>query len=233
MNRTDRLYAIVEHLRSRAPRSVRASDLAARFEVSTRTIERDLLALQESGVPISAQPGPGGGYSLDPAGTLPPLNFTPAEAVAIATALNAAGQIPFSAAARNALDKLVAAMGNTSRQDARALAERVRLAPSARPSAPGAVSGVLEGALLRSVAIELDYRARDGRESTRVVEPAAVFATANGWYLLAWCRTRQGARSFRLDRIVRARELPERIEPRPLQGLLAALPFETQIAPLP
>src|SRR5438132_1953816 len=46
VNRTDRLYALVEELRSRAPRLMRASELAARFEVTTRTIERDLLALQ-------------------------------------------------------------------------------------------------------------------------------------------------------------------------------------------
>jgi predicted DNA-binding transcriptional regulator YafY len=77
MNRTDRLYALVEELRSRAPRMMRAADLATRFEVTTRTIERDLLALQEAGVPIWAQPGPGGGYSLNVDATLPPLNLTP------------------------------------------------------------------------------------------------------------------------------------------------------------
>jgi len=64
MNRTDRLYALVEELRARAPRTVRAVALATHFEVSTRTIERDLLALQEAGVPIWAQPGPGGGYGI-------------------------------------------------------------------------------------------------------------------------------------------------------------------------
>jgi len=65
VNRTDRLYALVDELRARAPRLVRANDLAKRFEVTTRTIERDLLALQEAGVPIWAQRGPGGGYALN------------------------------------------------------------------------------------------------------------------------------------------------------------------------
>jgi len=73
MNRTDRLYALVEELRARAPRTVRAVVLAQHFEVSTRTIERDLLALQEAGVPIWAQPGPGGGYGLNVETTLPPF----------------------------------------------------------------------------------------------------------------------------------------------------------------
>jgi predicted DNA-binding transcriptional regulator YafY len=72
VNRTDRLYALVEELRARAPRLMRASELAERFEVTTRTIERDLLALQEAGVPIWAQPGPGGGYGLNADTSLPP-----------------------------------------------------------------------------------------------------------------------------------------------------------------
>src|SRR5215211_7403000 len=76
VNRTDRLYAIVEVLRATAPRARTARQLAERFEVSARTIERDISALQQSGVPIWATPGPGGGYSVDPEMTLPPLNLT-------------------------------------------------------------------------------------------------------------------------------------------------------------
>src|SRR6266576_856466 len=72
VNRTDRLYAIVELLRATAPRARAARDLADRFEVSARTIERDISALQQSGVPIWATSGPGGGYSVDPEMTLPP-----------------------------------------------------------------------------------------------------------------------------------------------------------------
>src|SRR4029078_947831 len=82
MNRTDRLYALVEELRARAPRTMRAVELAQRFSVSTRTIERDLLALQEAGVPIWAQPGPGGGYRLDVGTTLPPPERNHGAAVA-------------------------------------------------------------------------------------------------------------------------------------------------------
>src|SRR4051812_12000104 len=75
VNRTDRLYAIVEDLRAIAPRPRTARNLATRYEVSVRTIERDISALQQAGVPIYATTGRRGGYSLDPAMTLPPLNF--------------------------------------------------------------------------------------------------------------------------------------------------------------
>src|SRR5205823_5829929 len=68
VNRTDRLYAIVELLRATAPRARAARDLADRFEVSVRTIERDISSLQQSGVPIWATPGPGGGYYVDRSG---------------------------------------------------------------------------------------------------------------------------------------------------------------------
>ena len=87
MNRTDRLYALVEELRAVSPRPRSARQLAARYEVSTRTIERDILALQESGVPIYAEPGRCGGYVIDKTRTLPPMNFTAAEMVAIAVSL--------------------------------------------------------------------------------------------------------------------------------------------------
>ena len=66
MNRTDRLYAIVEELRAAAPRSRTVAQLAERFEVTSRTMHRDLLALQTAGVPCWSQPGPGGGYTIDP-----------------------------------------------------------------------------------------------------------------------------------------------------------------------
>src|ERR671917_18173 len=129
MNRVDRLYAVVEELRAAGPRGRNARRLAERFEVSVRTIERDILALQEAGVPISAQVGRRGGYLLDRSMTLPPLNFTPAEAVATAIGLRRLDDTPWARDARSALLKIVAA------DRARKLADGVRLLtqPVSRP----------------------------------------------------------------------------------------------------
>ncbi|WP_238433972.1 helix-turn-helix transcriptional regulator [Micromonospora tarensis] len=96
MNRTDRLYALVEELRAVSPRPRSARWLAVRFEVSSRTIERDIGALQQAGVPIWAEPGRTGGYVLDRAHTLPPVNLTAAEAVAMAVALHRLAGTPFA-----------------------------------------------------------------------------------------------------------------------------------------
>ena len=225
MNRTDRLYALVEELRARAPRTMPATDLAERFGVTTRTIERDLLALQEAGVPIWARPGPGGGYGLNVDFTLPPVNLTPAEATALATALAATPTMPFAEAGRFALKKLAAVMAASPRGTAYKLVNQIRVAQRlGSPVDP--VSRDIQQALLDSVAVELTYRDGRDRETIRVVEPAGLFGTGNGWYLAAWCRLHQAARIFRLDRIAQATLTGESIVPRSLDAMLRELPYE-------
>jgi len=223
LNRTDRLYAIVEAMRSRAPRPVRAMDMARRFEVSVRTIERDLASLQHAGVPIWAQPGPGGGYAVDPSTTLPPLNLTPDEATAIAVALAATSPMPFAAAGRSALQKLTAVMSLRQLQAATALTDRVLLAgPEAETQTQEAQ--VVEEGLRLSRALEIDYRDAEGTSTTRTVEPTALLRGHAGWYLIGWCRMRQDGRSFRLDRIDRATLTPEVVTPRPVEEVLGEFP---------
>ncbi len=142
VNRTDRLYALVEDLRASAPRPQSARQLAARYEVSSRTIERDILALQESGAPVYAEPGRRGGYAIDKTMTLPPVNFTAAEMVAIAVALARDEGTPFAAATRSALRKVLAVAPAAQTAQAAQLIDRVRLVGAARPgqdaSAPAA-----------------------------------------------------------------------------------------------
>ena len=127
MNRTDRLYALVEELRAASPRSRTARQLAQRFEVSVRTIERDLSALGQAGVPLATKQGRAGGYSLDRSMSLPPLNFTPREAAAVAVALSRRDHVLFAKDARSALHKIVAAMPERAIEEARAAASKLRL----------------------------------------------------------------------------------------------------------
>jgi predicted DNA-binding transcriptional regulator YafY len=228
MNRTDRLYALVEELRARAPRPMRAAELAARFEVSTRTIERDLLALQEAGVPIWAQPGPGGGYSLNPDTTLPPLNLTPEEAVALATALAAMPAMPFANAGRSALGKLSAVMAAAPRDTASHLASRIRVTPLAEQQA-SPIWETVQQALLQPETLQITYEDRSGVVTERIVEPAGLLGTNNGWFLVAWCRLRQGPRTFRLDRMAHAARTGETISPPDLDALLDELPHDLAV----
>src|SRR5207302_3487141 len=103
-----------------------ATELAAKFEVTTRTVKRDISALQQARVPIFSTPGRGGGYGmLKPAGLLRPVTFTAAEAVAIATALRTQADLPFATDGAAALTKVNRAMSPGASEAAKALTARV------------------------------------------------------------------------------------------------------------
>ncbi len=208
---------MVEELRAIAPRARTAHQLAERFEVSVRTIERDISALQQSGVPLWATPGPGGGYAIDPAMTLPPLNLDAAEATAIAVALATSGPIPFGDAARTALRKLVVAMSAASRDDARELVARIHLLQQRGQLDRTPIVRAVETAVAERRVLELDYVDRTGqRTERRLVEPYGLAGAEHHWYLMAWCRLRDGGRTFRFDRIRAARVTDETAPPREL-----------------
>jgi predicted DNA-binding transcriptional regulator YafY len=204
VNRTDRLYALVEELRACAPRSRTSRQLADRFEVSVRTVERDLSALQQAGLPIFATPGPGGGYAIDKTHTLPPVNFTPEEAAAVAIALARPGASPFADALRSAMHKVVAAMPADQAEAAHRLADRVHLFSHPSDRQPSAAR-TIEEAMRAAGVVEMTYEDRKGQPTSRVVEPIAMVGSGEAWYLVAYCRLRSDHRSFRLDRITTAR----------------------------
>jgi predicted DNA-binding transcriptional regulator YafY len=227
VNRLERLYAVAEELRAAAPRARTARSLAERFEVSVRTIERDLLALQEAGVPIWATPGPGGGYTVDPAMTLPPVNLTGDEAIAVALALARSGDLPFAGAARSALVKLAAVMAHGEREAARTLSRRIGLMHRRRSALDGPVARAVETAIADRRVLVIDYVDREGRTTEqRVIEPVGLSISDDGlWYLLGWCRLRQGARVFRVDRIDAATLVDELAPERPFDELYPDAPF--------
>lgn len=209
MNRTDRLYALVEELRAVAPRPRSARWLAERFEVSSRTIERDLSALQQSGVPIWAQPGRTGGYCLDVSHTLAPLGFTVDEALAVAISLEMLSTSPFRAAASSALRKVVAVMNDRHLAETVELAARVHLltdGPVAESVAESSdeLARVLARALRTGHVLRISYADKNGARSTREVEPMGWVGRGPHWYLIAWCRDRDAIRAFRGDRIASA-----------------------------
>ena len=214
MNRTDRLYALVEELRAVAPRPRSATWLAARFEVSSRTIERDLSALQQAGVPIWAEPGRTGGYCIDRSHTLAPLGFTVDEALAVTIGLGMLSTSPFRSAAGSALGKVLAVM------EERSLKETVHLAAQVHLLDDGRTAGAppeLTSALRTGSVLEISYRDRDGVETRREVEPLAYVGRGLDWYLIGWCRLRGGVRAFRSDRIAHAEPTGERAERRELR----------------
>ena len=208
MNRTDRLVAMVLRLQGR--RVVRASELAAHFGITERTVYRDIAALGEAGVPISGEAGVG--YSLLKGYSLPPVMFTADEA----TSLFVGGELvkqftdaSLQAPMVSALDKLRAVLPRDRQDHVERLVQRTLVyGQSRRHAAPEAADQrwllpVQQGVVLRRV-LRMTYQGRARAEEThRDVEPLGVAFYGGAWYLVAWCRLRQDHRNFRIDRIRR------------------------------
>jgi predicted DNA-binding transcriptional regulator YafY len=215
VNRTDRLYGLVEELRAVSPRPRSARRLAERFEVSVRTIERDLAALQQSGLPIWAEPGRTGGYVIDASATLGPAGFTLDEALAVLIGLGALRHSPFRQSARTAARKMLAVMPDRDAARASAFASRVHFLESDEDTT---VPVEFAEALRADRVVQLRYQDAGGAESSRDVEPLGSIEKAGQWYLIAWCRLRQGVRAFRGDRMLSVRVTDERPPVRTLRA---------------
>lgn len=202
MKRAERLHALSETLRRSGARGISAARLAREFEVSVRTIHRDLDALENSGAPIWSRPGPGGGYGLAKSASLPPVTFSPAQAVALMAAVSAAPDAPYADLAAAGVRKIMDVLDPKTRAQADELAHRVWV--NVPPSSSRAVRSALEEGMAEQRVIRLRYTSRDGTTTTRDVEPV-LFASTNGrWYLIGWCCLRDAMRWFAVEGIERA-----------------------------
>jgi len=187
-----------------------------------RTIERDLSALQQSGLPIWAEPGRAGGYVIDASATLGPAGFTLEEALAVLIGLGALGRSPFRQSARTAARKVLAVMPDRDAVRASAFASRVHFLESEEDTtAPVEFAEALRADRV----VQLRYRDADGAESRRDVEPLGSIEKDGQWYLIAWCRLRQGVRAFRGDRMLSVRVTDERPPVRTLRAEDLTIPY--------
>jgi predicted DNA-binding transcriptional regulator YafY len=217
--RADRLVATLLLMQARG--RVTAAELAAELEVSVATARRDLDALAAAGVPVYPQPGRGGGWQLVGGARTDLSGLTAAEAQALF--LLAGPATPVTPVVRSALRKLVRALPETFRADARAAADAVVVDPArwgeSDPERPAVVE-LLQAATVRRCKVRLAYARRPGAEPTeRLVDPWGLVDKAETWYLVAG--TERGRRTFRVDRIVAA-EVTDQPADRPAGLELAA-----------
>lgn len=227
MTRLERLHAITEEIRLRAPRPVSAAWLAEELGVTRRTIERDLATLRAAGLPLLAEPGRRGGQRLHPSAVLPPLNLTDREATALLVALTIVDGMPYTAAGRSASSKLRRGLSDATATATRDLCERIRVTQPSPTGIDRRIMQVLEDAVASATVVRLDYTDGHGHRTTREVEGAGFLGAGDGWYLGAWCRLRQDRRMFRLDRIEKATLTKERAPLRDLDDILGWLPAPT------
>jgi predicted DNA-binding transcriptional regulator YafY len=203
MRRKSRLFALAEYLRGRRT-GVTADQLAERFGVTVRTIYRDLDALRDASLPVQAERGPGGGYALDRAYTLPPVNFTPREAAVLVVLGRFATEtrlVPFVDTLESALSKVRGAL--TAGQQREALAHAEKLTFAAVPALPTrpAVRRVIEEAWFEQRAIRVKYRRGDGSPNERTVRITRVLMERTMTILECEDIETQETRGVRLDRI--------------------------------
>ena len=202
MNRIDRLFAILLELQHR--RRIRAKDLARQFEVSKRTIYRDMSALNQMGIPLAALPGEG--FELVEGYYLPPLMFTESEAVALVLGSRLLAQQSRGALAQSAdsaLAKIKVALPDPVRARSEALTNIIGfITPRAKFDLDDPQLLLIQNAIQERRILHLLYRGYRKEEVTqRDVEPHQLFYADGVWYLEAYCRLRKGMRDFRVTRM--------------------------------
>lgn len=186
MNRTDRLYALREELRRAGSAGRTAERLSRLFEVSIRTVKRDISALQQGGFPVYARSGPGGGYVVDAAATLPPVNFTDAEASGLAAAVTAHRGQPFDSHARAALAKVLSVMDAATQERTVALGSRIWIDQAESPGDVH-VRRAIEQTLHERRVLSLSYL--DDEVATYRIDPVLLAHTRGYWWVVRRCRT--------------------------------------------
>ena len=198
MRRADRLFRIVQLLRSGRLKTARA--LAERLQVSERTIYRDIVDLQLAGQPIEGEAGVG--YTLRREFDLPPLMFAPEELTALVLGMRlvkAWGGAENATAAGAALARIEAVLPP---ELAASLDAILLYAPGFQmPQALRRLLDRLHAACAARHVLSFAYTRLNGEPSHRTVRPLALYCWSGTWTLVAWCELRKDFRTFRLDRI--------------------------------
>jgi predicted DNA-binding transcriptional regulator YafY len=203
MNRIDRVSAILIQLQSR--RVVKASDIADRFNISLRTVYRDVKTLEEAGIPIIGEAGVG--YSIMDGYRLPPVMFTREEATAFLTAEKFVEKLtdaPTMEHHKSAMYKIRAILKTAEKNLLEDIDSKIEvLRNHAQPEVDNKdhIQTLLNNISQKKV-LTLDYFANHSQEHTkRDIEPIGIFFKDGYWHLIAYCRMRNDYRDFRIDRI--------------------------------
>ena len=215
MNRIDRVSAILIHLQTK--KFVTAEEIANRFEISKRTIYRDLKALEEAGVPLGAEPGRG--YYLVDGYHLPPVMFTHEEASAMLTAEKMVEKLTDRSVSGNfqsAMMKIRSVLPDREKQYISDLNANIEVLYNMKTEFPNNYMSNIQFALANKQTLTIDYKSIYKNEQTidRIIEPMGICFYSLTWHLIGWCRMRNEYRDFRVDRITKLVINQETFKPR-------------------
>jgi predicted DNA-binding transcriptional regulator YafY len=203
-----RVLAMLELLQDRP--GITGPRLAEELGVTPRTIRRYVTTLHEMGIPVEPMTGRMGGYWLRPGFRMPPLMFSPEEAIGLAIALlgtRTTTDVELPAPVTQALKKIERVLPRDladrieTIRSSMLLPEPNQLPTSAFPN-PNVLASLAQ-ATITSKRCWMRYGRADGDESAREIEPYGIVVHYGRWYLHGWCHLRKGTRTFRIDRIRR------------------------------
>ena len=211
MNKLDRVSAILVRLQSR--RIVTAQQMAEQFNVSLRTIYRDIRVLEESGVPVVGSAGYG--YSLMEGYRLPPLMFTTEEAISFLMAekiVSSQADRDSYDLYRSGMDKIRAVLRETEKDILKDIDDLIQTGERhyIRPPQPPNVLHPLLQCIIKKKRAEMEYHANYNQEiSRRIIEPVGIvyMNESESWYILAYCLLRNDYRTFKISRVREIRSL--------------------------
>ena len=214
ISRLSRLTSILLKLQTKSCISVK--QLSEEFQVSTRTIYRDIHSLEQSGVPIMLVEGQG--YALMEGYIIPPVMLTESEANALIIAekiISKTKDESLITEFSRAIDKIKSVLRSAEKQKANFLADRTIIGKNWNNTYTSSYLSDLQKALTNFSLITIEYKKeQEPTTTTRTVEPFAIYHnTSENWVLIAWCRLRNDFRTFRVDRISRLELLQETFSP--------------------
>lgn len=202
MNRFDRLTAILIHLQSK--RLVVAQDIADRFEISLRTVYRDIRSLEQAGVPVVGEKGLG--YSIMEGYRIPPVMFTEEEVIAFLMAekiLENHADIYHSEKFKSAMFKVRAVLRSAEKRALEQMEENITV--KHKNSEHNYLINNTLPVLIKTVSekkiLHIRYAAEEGPVE-RNIEPIGIFHEHGSWSTIAFCHLVQGYRHFRVERIL-------------------------------
>jgi predicted DNA-binding transcriptional regulator YafY len=214
MSQLPRLINILTLLKSR--RVLTATELSNKFDVSVRTVYRDIQKLVEAGVPVITLEGRG--YTLMDGYTVAPVQFTEKQANALITAqhlVNKSNDSSFASDFEEALTKIKSVFRSSVLEKSELLNNQIHVFNNSYENISSNALSEIQLAITNFNYVEINYRkADDPNISFRKIEPCAIFSTQQKWILLAWCHLRKEYRAFRIDRIQHFKILKENFEDR-------------------
>ncbi len=193
-----------------------ATELSEKFDVSVRTIYRDVRKLEESGVPVITIDGKG--YTLMEGYTVAPVQFTEAQANALITAQLLVDQVEdesFKEHFGEAMTKIKSVFKSSVLEKSELLSDKIHVFSGGFEKLESNALSEMQLAITNFNFVEINYqKANDPEVSFRKIEPCAIYSTRNKWVLIAWCHLRKDYRAFRIDRILHFKVLREQFEDR-------------------